>query len=121
MDPKSEKITTFRICYSLYKCKVLLFGLYNGPAIYQKYINNIFINYLDNFCIVYLNNILIYSKDSFEYAEYIKNFWNQLQLAELNAEIKKCKFDINKTKYLGYILTTQRLEVDPDKVEPRKN
>jgi hypothetical protein len=34
IDPSSEELTTFRTCYSLYKCKVLLFRLTNGPAIY---------------------------------------------------------------------------------------
>ena len=76
---------------------------------------------MNNFCIAYLNNILIYSKNPFEYAEHIKKVLNQLQLAKLNVEIKKCEFNIIKTKYLDYILTTQRLEVNFDKVEPLKN
>src|SRR3978361_1070108 len=117
MDLKLEKITIFKICYNLYKCKVLLFGLYNEPAIYQKYINNIFINYLDNFCIVYLNNILIYLEDSLEYAKYIKKVLYQLRLVRLNVEIKKCKFNIIKTKYLGYILIIQGLEINFNKVK----
>ena len=32
MDPGSEEYTTFRTRYGLYKCKVLPFGLCNGPA-----------------------------------------------------------------------------------------
>ena len=30
----SEELTTFRTCYGTYKCKMLLFGLTNGPATY---------------------------------------------------------------------------------------
>ena len=30
----SEELTTFRMCYGLYKCKVLPFGLMNGLATY---------------------------------------------------------------------------------------
>jgi hypothetical protein len=33
--PDSEKLTTFRIYYGIYKYKVFPFGLTNGPAIYQ--------------------------------------------------------------------------------------
>jgi hypothetical protein len=31
-------------------------------------------------------------------------------------DIKKSEFHVNRTRYLGYILTSQGLEVDPDKV-----
>jgi hypothetical protein len=31
-------------------------------------------------------------------------------------DIKKSEFYVNWTKYLGYVLTSQGLEVDPDKV-----
>ena len=34
--------------------------------------NNVLIDYLDNFYIAYLDNILIYSKNTQEYKEYIK-------------------------------------------------
>ena len=34
MDPASEELTTFRTRYGAYKCKVLPFGLTNGPATY---------------------------------------------------------------------------------------
>ena len=32
IDPSSEDLTTFRTRYKLYKCKVLPFGLTNGPT-----------------------------------------------------------------------------------------
>jgi hypothetical protein len=42
---------------------MLPFGLINGPATYQWYINNVLFDYLDDFYIVYLDNILIYLND----------------------------------------------------------
>jgi hypothetical protein len=38
------------------------FGLYNGPAIFQRYINKVLFNYLDIFILAYIDNIIIYSK-----------------------------------------------------------
>ena len=35
IDPGLEDLTTFWTRYGMYKCKVLLFGLINGLAIYQ--------------------------------------------------------------------------------------
>jgi len=50
----------FYTYYGSYKYKVLPFRLINGPATYQRYINNILFNYLNKFYIVYLDDILIY-------------------------------------------------------------
>jgi len=71
MDPKLEDLTIFWTYYKIYKYKVLPFRLTNGPATYQRYINNILFNYLNNFYTAYLDNIIIYSKNKLEYKEYV--------------------------------------------------
>ena len=67
INPGSEDLTTFWTRYGTYKCKVLPFGLTNGPAIYQRYINDVLFDYFDDFCTAYLNNIIIYFKNKLEY------------------------------------------------------
>ena len=49
MHPNSEELTTFRTRFGAYKCKVLPFGLTNGPATYQRYMNDVLFDYLDDF------------------------------------------------------------------------
>ena len=83
MDPASEDLTTFRTRYGSYKYKVLPFRLTNGPAIYQRYINNVLLNYLDDFYAAYLDNILIYSDNKLEYETYIKKVLERLRSAGL--------------------------------------
>jgi hypothetical protein len=51
---------------------VLLFGLTNGLATYQRYINNVLFNYLDVFYMAYLDDILIYSSNKLEHKEHIR-------------------------------------------------
>jgi hypothetical protein len=60
MDPILKDLTTFYTRYGSYKYKVLPFGLTNGPATYQRYINDVLFDYLNEFYIAYLDNILIY-------------------------------------------------------------
>ena len=67
IDPGSKDLTMFWTYYGIYKYKVLPFGLTNGLAIYQRYINDVLFNYLDDFCIAYLDNIMIYSENELEY------------------------------------------------------
>jgi hypothetical protein len=63
---------TFWTRYSTYKYQVLLFGLTNSLATYQRYINKVLFDYLNDFCIIYLNNILIYFNNVFKHKYYIK-------------------------------------------------
>ena len=44
-----EDLTTFRTRYGSYKYKVLPFGLCNGPATFQRYINTVLGDLLDDF------------------------------------------------------------------------
>jgi hypothetical protein len=72
IDADSEELTTFRTRYGMYKYQVLPFGLTNGPAIYQRYMNEVLFDYLDDFCTVYLDDILIYSDNVLEHEHYVK-------------------------------------------------
>ena len=116
MDPESEELTTFRTRYGSYKCKVLPFGLTNGPATYQRYMNDVLFDYLDNFCTAYLDDILIYSDNELEHEAHVKKVLQRLRDAGLQVDLKKCEFNVTRTKYLGFIVTTDGIEVDPDKV-----
>ena len=78
-----EDLTIFRTRYGFYKYKVLFFGLYNGPALFQRYINNVLMEYLDDFCTVYIDDILIYSEDPLEHELYIKKVLEYLRTAGL--------------------------------------
>ena len=116
MDPSSEELTTFRTRYGAYKCKVLWEGMTNGPATYQRYMNDVLFDYLDDFCTAYLDDILIYSEDPLEHTEHVRKVLSRLRAAGLQADIKKSEFRTTRTKYLGFIISTKGIEVDPSKI-----
>ena len=78
IHPDSEEMTTFRTRYGLYRCKVLPFGLTNGPATYQRYMNDVLFEYLDDFCTAYLDDILIYSENEAEHAKHVRKVLKRL-------------------------------------------
>jgi hypothetical protein len=78
--------------------------------------NNILFDYLDDFCITYLDNILIYSDDPLEHETYIRLILQRLCDIGLQADIKKYEFNITRTKYLGFIILTDSISVDLEKV-----
>ena len=115
IDPASEDLTTFRTRYGCYKYKVVPFGLTNGPATYQRYMNDVLFDYLDDFCTAYLDDILIYSDNELEHEEHVRKVLQRLRNAGLQADIKKSEFSVKCTKYLGFIISTDGIETDPEK------
>ena len=77
--------------------------------------------YLDDFCTAYLDDILIYSDNPLEHEEHVRKVLLQLRKAGLQADIKKCEFNVTRTKYLGFVISTDGIEVDPEKVEAIRN
>ena len=117
ISPESEELTAFRTRYGLFQYKVLPFGLTNGPAAFQSYINDALQDLLDVTCTAYLDDILIYSEDELQHETHVKQVIERLQAAGLQADIKKCEFNVKRTKYLGFIISTEGIQVDPDKVK----
>ena len=89
MNPESEELTTIRTRYGAYKYKTLPFGLINGLATFQRYINDILFEYLDVFCREYLDDILIYLNDIAKHHRHVKLILQKLNDAGLQADINK--------------------------------
>jgi len=53
--------TTFSTKLGTYEYLVMPFGLWNAPAAFQRWINEILMEHIDMCCIVYLDDVLIYS------------------------------------------------------------
>jgi hypothetical protein len=121
MSPESEDYTTFRTRYGTYKYKVLPFGLMNGPATFQRFINDILMEHLDDFCSAYMDDILLYSSTKEEHEIHVKKIMSILQAHGLQADIKKSEFSVTKTKFLGFLVGVDGIEVDPEKISVIKN
>lgn len=79
--------------------------------------NDILFDYLDVFCTAYLDDILIYSEDPLTHETQVKLVLERLRKAGIQADIKKCEFSVTRTKYLGFIISTDGISVDPAKIE----
>lgn len=117
MHPDSEDFTTFTTSFGAFKYHVLPFGLTGGPASYQQYMNDTLFEYLNDFCQAYLDDILIYSKTKKEHKEHVRKVLLKLREAGLQADIDKCEFHVQETKFLGLMVSTNGLRMDPSKIE----
>ena len=79
--------------------------------------NKTLMEYLDDFCTTYLNNILIYLEDPLKHKEHVHKVLLWLHKARLQVDIKKCKFKVTYTKYLGFVISTNSIKVNLEKVK----
>jgi len=119
--------TTFRTRYGSFEWLVMPFGLSNAPAVFQRFMNDIFSDMLDVTVIVYLDDILIYSDDMTQHKKHVKEVLRWLRKHGLYAGANKCEFHKDTIEYLGYILSPDGLRMSEEKVqtimdwpEPRK-
>ncbi len=117
MSSESENLTTFVTFFNVYKYKVMLFKLINKLTFFQHYINDVLFDCLHKFCQAYLNDILIYSKILKEHKTYVKEVLNKLHEADLQIDIDKCKFKIQKISFLKLLIFINDLWMNSWKVD----
>ncbi len=117
MSSESEDLTTFVTFFNIYKYKVMLFELINESAFFQHYINNMLFNCLHKFCQTYLNDILIYSKTLKKHRTHMKEVLDKLREADLQMNIDKCEFEIQKISFLKLLIFINDLQINSWKVD----
>ncbi|GKB42445.1 putative reverse transcriptase domain-containing protein [Tanacetum coccineum] len=113
--------TAFRTRYGHYEFQVMPFGLTNAPAVFMDLMNRVCKPYLDKFVIVFIDDILIYSKDEKEHEEHLKAILELLKKEKLYAKFSKCEFWILKVQFLGHVIDSRGIHVDPAKIESIKD
>nr|GEV50676.1 putative reverse transcriptase domain-containing protein [Tanacetum cinerariifolium] len=98
--------TVFRTRYGHYEFQVMPFGLTNAPAV---------------FVIIFIDDILIYSKSEEEHAEHLKLILKLLKQEELYAKFSKCDFWLSRVQFLGHVIDSEGIHVDPAKIESIKD
>nr|GEZ40306.1 putative reverse transcriptase domain-containing protein [Tanacetum cinerariifolium] len=113
--------TAFRTRYEHYEFQVMPFGLTSAPAVFMDLMNCVYKPYLDKFMIVFIDDILIYSRNKEEHANHLRIILELLRKEKLYANFSKFDFWISVVQFLGHVIDSQGLHVDPAKIEAVKN
>ncbi|GJZ46451.1 putative nucleotidyltransferase, ribonuclease H [Tanacetum coccineum] len=109
--------TAFRTRYGHYEFLVMPFGLTNAPAVFMDLMNRIFHEFLDKFVIVFIDDILVFSKSKEEHEDHLRTVLQILRQEKLYAKFSKCEFWLSRVAFLGHIVSSEGITMDPTKVE----
>src|SRR5213078_1427149 len=90
----------------------MLFDLKNRSSTFQHYINDSLHEFLDVFVTVYIDDILIYLSMLSEHQKHVHMILEHLKKADLQCNIKKCKFYMTEVIYLSLIISRDDIKMN---------
>ena len=116
-----QEKTTFVTPIRNYHYKVMSFALKNAGSTYQRMITKMFEPQLGKSIEVCIDNMVLKSKVVFEYMGDLGNIFEILRKPKLRLNASKCSFGVGSGKFMGYMVTHQGIEVNPDQIKAINN
>ena len=118
---KDQEKTVFITPTGNYRYKVMPFGMKNVGSTYQRMMTKMFKPQLNKNIEVYIDDMVVKSKVVSEYVGDLRSIFEILREHKLRFNASKCSFGVGSEKFLGYMVTHQGIEVNPDQVKVINN
>ncbi|XP_012844975.1 PREDICTED: uncharacterized protein LOC105965010 [Erythranthe guttata] len=97
--------------------RVMPFGLKNAGATYQRLVDKVFAKQLGRNLEVYVDDMLVKSRKATSHLDDLAETFLTLRRYGMKLNPAKCSFGVCTGKFLGYMVTKQGIEVNPEKVK----
>ncbi|PRQ60730.1 putative nucleotidyltransferase, Ribonuclease H [Rosa chinensis] len=109
--------TAFRTHEGHFEFVVMPFGLTNAPSTFQALMNQVFKPFLRKSVLVFFDDILVYSKDLQSHVVHLREVFALLRSNLLRLKMSKCRIATAQVDYLGHVISSLGVAVDPTKVQ----
>jgi len=121
MEEKDKEKTAFITHEGLYEFNVMPFGLCNAPATFQRLMHMVYGNLIFTKAPVYIDDTNVHSKTFEQHLGDLEEVFGRLRDAKLKLRLEKCYLCFKEIKFLGYIIGSEGMKVDQEKIEKVKN
>jgi hypothetical protein len=106
----------FKTNEGFFEWMVMPFGLKNSPRKFMRLMNEVLKYFIGKIFIVYLDDILIFNKTKGEHLKHLTSVMRRLQQETLLINMKKSSFMKTELIYLGFMISSNELKMDLEKV-----
>ena len=97
------------------------FGLKNAGSTYQRMMTRMFESLLGKNIEIYIDDMVVKSKVILKHLGDLRDIFEILRSYKLRLNASKCLFGVGSGKFLGYMVTHKRIEVNPDQIKAINN
>ena len=117
MDPSDQDKTSFVTGQGTYCYQVMPSELKNTGATYQRLVNKMFQKQIGASMEVYIDDMLMKSVKAELHVAHLAESFQVLKNYNMKLNLTKCAFGVSTGKFLGFIVNSQEIEANPDKIK----
>ncbi|KAI0529651.1 hypothetical protein KFK09_002205 [Dendrobium nobile] len=114
--PGDEWKIAFKTPMGLYEWRVMPFWLCNAPSTFMRLIHDLLKPFWGRFCIAYFDDILVFIRSLEDHLSHLRQLFVELQENKLYLNLSKCEFSTSQVNFLGFIVSSEGVEMNKDKV-----
>ena len=99
----------------VYSYTMMPFGLKNAGATYHRMMSRVFEDQIGKILEVYIDDMIVKTPEDKDPVADLQETFQQLRRYDLRLNPNKCTFGVEVGKFLGFMLTSRGIEVNPDK------